>query len=182
MARRKGLVLVLASVGAIALVIASVGVAGGGKSKKVEAKLTGFEEVPVNITGGKGKAKLKVRNGTSAGTIEWKLSYSGLSSPATAAHIHLGQEGVIGGVAVHFCGTGGTAPCPEGNTPTKVTVEGTATAANVVAIVAQGLVAGDMANLQKAIKAGVTYVNVHSAPFPNGEIRGQLDRRHGDDD
>jgi CHRD domain len=181
MARRKGLVLVLASVGAIALVIASVGVAGGGKSKKVEAKLTGFEEVPVNITGGKGKAKLKVRNGTSAGTIEWKLSYSGLSSPATAAHIHLGQEGVIGGVAVHFCGTGGTAPCPPGQT-TKATIEGTAAAANVVAIAAQGLVAGDMANLQKAIKAGVTYVNVHSAPFPNGEIRGQLDGDRDDDD
>jgi CHRD domain len=181
MARRKGLVLVLASVGAIALVIASVGVAGGGKSKKVEAKLTGFEEVPVNITGGKGKAKLKVRNGTSAGTIEWKLSYSGLTSPATAAHIHLGQEGVIGGVAVHFCGTGGTAPCPAGQT-TKAVIEGTATTANVVAIAAQGLVAGDMANLQKAIKAGVTYVNVHSAPFPNGEIRGQLDRDRDDDD
>jgi CHRD domain len=182
MARRTGLVLVLAFVGAVALVVASVGVAGGGKSKKIEAKLTGYEEVPAINTAGKGKIKLRVRNGTSAGTIEFKLTYSNLTSPATAAHIHFGQESVNGGIAVHFCGTGGKPACPAGNTSTKVTVEGTAAAADVVAITAQGLAAGDMASLQRAIKAGVAYVNVHSTPFPGGEIRAQLDRRGDDDD
>jgi hypothetical protein len=39
---------------------------------------------------------------------------------------------------------------------------------------AQGIAAGEFAEVLKAIRAGVVYVNVHSALFPGGEIRGQL--------
>jgi hypothetical protein len=34
--------------------------------------------------------------------------------------------------------------------------------------------AGDLAGLLTAIKHHVAYVNMHSAKFPGGEIRGQL--------
>jgi hypothetical protein len=180
--------MIFAILGALVLVLASVSAADRGKGKdrgkrSVEAKLIGYEEVPAINTAGKGKIKLKVRNGTSAGTIEYKLSYSGLSSPAAAAHIHFGQFSVNGGIAAFLCGSGiaGKPACPAGNTATKESVSGTIAAADVLAIAGQGLAAGDMASLQRAIKAGVAYANVHTATFPGGEIRGQLDRkRHHD--
>jgi hypothetical protein len=43
-----------------------------------------------------------------------------------------------------------------------------------VAAVAQGLEPGEFDELVDAIRAGVTYVNVHTTKFPGGEIRGQI--------
>lgn len=187
MARRTGLVAIIAIVGALALgVLASVGAAGGDrgkshKSKSMEAKLTGFEEVPAVLSNGKGKLKLKTKNSTS---IEFKLTYSGLSGPAAAAHIHFAQTGVNSGIAAFLCGAPKPA-CPTTGTTSKATVEGTILPADVLALPAQGLAAGDLAGLVKIMKAGAAYANVHTAAFPNGEIRGQVDRkgdRRGDDD
>jgi hypothetical protein len=47
---------------------------------------------------------------------------------------------------------------------------------------AQGIAAGDFDELVRALRAGVTYANVHSQARPGGEIRGQLDRRGHQDD
>jgi hypothetical protein len=57
-------------------------------------------------------------------------------------------------------------------------VTGTIIATDVRAITAQGLAAGEISELIRAIKHGATYANVHTATFSNGEIRGQI----GDDD
>ena len=49
------------------------------------------------------------------------------------------------------------------------------TAANVIAAAApQQLTAGELDEVIAAIRAGVAYVNVHTAVSPGGEIRGQL--------
>jgi hypothetical protein len=61
-------------------------------------------------------------------------------------------------------------------------VTGTITAANVVGPTAQGFNVGDLAAVERAIKAGVTYANMHTAKFPAGEIRGQVRRGGGNDD
>jgi hypothetical protein len=185
--------MVLAFVGALALILASVGAADHGKGKKngksrsVEAKLSSYQEVPsVSSLTARGKIKLKIRNSTS---IDFKLSYSGLSSDAQQAHIHFGQWGVNGGVSAFLCG-GGTKPaCLAGTSGTKVTVEGTIVAADVLQTnvpgtnpaQSQGIAPGEIAELIAAIKAGVTYANVHTMLFPGGEIRGQLDRKNDDD-
>jgi hypothetical protein len=187
MARRTGLVTVLAIVGAAVLgVIASVGAAGG-SSKSVNAKLIGYEEVPAVSTAASGKLKLKIRNGAT-GTIEYTLSYSGLTTPVTQAHIHIGQEGVNGGIPLWLCDSAtnnspvaDTPACPPGNTSTTETVSGTLDASDVQGF-GQGIAAGELGEVLAALKAGVTYVNVHTgAPggFPGGEIRAQLSR---DDD
>ena len=51
---------------------------------------------------------------------------------------------------------------------------GTITAADILAITAQGLAAGDFAGAVRALESGNTYANVHTTNFPAGEIRGQI--------
>jgi CHRD domain len=197
MARRTGLVLILAIGGVLMLVLASVSAADHGKGKgkwkgnrSFEVKLTGYEEVPSISTAARGKLKLKVRNG-STGTIEYRLSYSGLTAPATQAHIHFAQKGVNGGILLWLCDSAAinspvadTPACPAGNTANKETVSGTLDATDVQAIAGQGIAAGELLEVFAAMKAGVTYANVHTAAppgFAGGEIRGQLGHKRGDD-
>ncbi len=135
-----------------------------------KATLTGFEEVPAISTAASGSFSAELSpDGTS---ITFTLTYSGLTAPATASHIHLGQMGVNGGVIIFLCG-GPTPACPAGTT-TPATVTGTRTAANVVGPSSQGIAAGEFAEFVAALQAGVTYVNVHNSVFPGGEIRGQI--------
>jgi hypothetical protein len=54
------------------------------------------------------------------------------------------------------------------------TVTGTLTAANVIGPAAQGIEPGQFSELVAAIRAGATYVNVHSSKWGGGEIRSQL--------
>ena len=51
---------------------------------------------------------------------------------------------------------------------------GTITPADVIGPASQGIGAGQFDKLVDAIRAGVTYVNVHTPSFPAGEIRGQI--------
>ena len=39
--------------------------------------------------------------------IDYELTYSNLSSTASAAHIHFAQPGVNGGIVAFLCGGGG---------------------------------------------------------------------------
>jgi hypothetical protein len=134
------------------------------------ATLRSYEEVPAISSRAFGLFAAVISDDGSS--FVYTLFYSDLEGGSvTAAHIHLGQPGVAGGVAVHLCGGGGgTAPCP----PSPATISGTFTAANVVGPAGQGLDAGELDELVRAMRAGVTYVNVHNARFPGGEIRGQL--------
>jgi hypothetical protein len=145
-----------------------------------KAKLDGFQEVavigsPVTsivsslVVDGEGTFKAKVKE--NAGEIEFKLEWSGLTGDPLAAHIHLGQPGTAGNIAIHLCGTGGKPACPAGSSGT---LEGTLTAADVVAIDAQGLTAGDLEGVLRAMRADATYVNMHTATWPTGEIRGNI--------
>ena len=81
-----------------------------------------------------------------------------------------------GGIVIWLCGTA-TNPGPAGTQtcPQSGTITGTITAANVIAAAAaQQLTAGELDEVIAAIRAGVAYVNVHTAVSPGGEIRGQL--------
>jgi hypothetical protein len=114
-----------------------------------EATLSAAQEVPPNTGSGTGKAEVQVD--TKTYKIKWKVTHSGLSGPATAAHIHgPAAPGANAGVVIPF-----TDPNAQ-----SVTGEATLTPAQYA----------DLA-------AGLYYVNFHTAKSPAGEIRGQLKKR-----
>src|SRR5260370_929245 len=73
-----------------------------------------------------------------------------------------GRPATSGGVTIFLCGGGGRPACPV----RAGIVQGTITAANVLAIPTQDLAAGDLASIIAAIREGATYANVHSRKRP----------------
>ncbi|HEX3598791.1 MAG TPA: CHRD domain-containing protein, partial [Lacipirellulaceae bacterium] len=62
------------------------------------------------------------------GTITFSLTFSGLSSSLTLAHLHFAPSKVAGGVMIFLCGGGNQPACPA---TTSGAITGTITAANV---------------------------------------------------
>jgi hypothetical protein len=135
----------------------------------MKARLSGFQEVPAISTQASGSLRLKVNDAGT--TITFELTYANLEGgAASAAHIHFAQPGVNGAPIAWLCGGGGKPACPVA--PAKIT--GTIVAADIIDASAQGIAAGQLGEALRAMRAGVTYVNVHTAGFPNGEIRGLI--------
>jgi hypothetical protein len=113
----------------------------------LEAKLTGEKEVPgPGDRDGIGKANIKVFKAKVCYTLTAKRI-----KPATAAHIHEGRRGEAGPVVV----------------PLKPPTDGSSSGCKQIS-----------RSLSRALKEhpGRYYVNVHNRPFPDGAIRGQLER------
>jgi hypothetical protein len=137
-----------------------------GPGSVFRAVLTGPQETPAILSEATGRFRAELGDSS----LTYELSYSGLPTQVMVAHIHIGQRNVAGAVAVFLCGGGGRADCPSPDG----TVTGTITAADVLAIPAQELDAGDFATLLHAMQEGLTYANVHTIAHPGGEIRGQI--------
>lgn len=142
--------------------------------------LTGFEEVPAISTSGNGAFDARISNDEAS--VSWELSYADLEGDVTQAHIHLGQAGVNGGVVVFLCTNLGNAPpgsvvapCP----PPPATITGTFGATDIIGPAGQGIAPGELAKALHAMRAGMTYVNVHSTLWPGGEIRAQISPGRG---
>jgi len=173
---RRRLQLVLA-IGVMSL-LGAVGVAVATGGKNVREFLTGYEEVPQSFsTPAAGEFSAQVNRGSE--TIEWRLSYRGFETDVTQAHIHFGQRRTNGGVSVWLCGNpSATVMPPEGTDRCPLregTVTGVAERDDVVGPSGQGIAAGEWEEFVAALRAGVTYANVHSMARPGGEIRAQLD-------
>jgi len=142
---------------------------GQSGEKTFKATLTGLQEIPANSTTGTGEFRAVVDADDT--TLTYELEYSGLEgTTTTAAHVHLGQRGVNGGVSFFLCGGGGKPACPA----TQGTVTGTVTAADVIGPAGQGIAAGEFAEIIAAMRAGASYANVHTDKHSGGEIRGQI--------
>jgi len=107
--------------------------------------LDGTNEVPANATTGGGYGIVRLEE--PANTVRIFVEYFGLTGAPAAAHMHLGAAGINGGVII------GLAP----GVPNTFTGGGVVPAAQVVALKTNGM-----------------YLNVHTAAFPGGEIRGQV--------
>jgi len=176
---RVKLALAFVAVAVLSIAVVAIAAAHGGHG--VREKLTGYQEVPALSTTGHGQFRLSVDRKHSE--IHYVLTYGGLESQATQSHIHFENRTNSGPVIVFLCtnlgnGPAGTQACP----PNGGTISGTIRAADMVnGGAAQGLAAGEFDELVRAIKAGATYVNVHSVNRPAGEIRAQLVRGGGPD-
>ena len=109
-------------------------------------QMRGANEVPAAATNASAQVDAVLDKATNV--FQWKLSYQGLSGPATAGHFHgPAMVGANAGVVVPFAG------------PMTSPMSGQAT-----------LTAAQVADLM----AGKWYANIHTAKFPGGEIRGQM--------
>ena len=167
----------IAGVGATAQSRDDAGFVPQHRRGRLRADLRSFNEVPTLSTGARGSFFGTLSEDETE--IQYRLDYGGLEGPVVMSHIHLGATHTSGGVSIWLCGTA-SSPGPNltpvcgdaGGAGPEAT--GTLTATGVVGPAGQGVAVGEFAELVKAIKAGVTYVNVHSTAFPGGEIRGQI--------
>jgi CHRD domain len=136
---KKTMLATLALGGAIAF-------AGPAFADKYKATLDSKSEVPPNASTATGTADIDYDPASKK--LSWKVTYSGLSGPPTAAHFHGPAEaGKNGGVAV---------PIP-----------------NIVSSPTEG--SATLTDAQAAdLTSGKYYVNIHTAANPGGEIRGQV--------
>jgi hypothetical protein len=139
----------LAQTACLAAVLGLAACAGAPKSATgsttLKGTLSGAAEVPPNPSSATGAFEGKFD--TETNVLTWTVTYSGLSAPATAAHFH--------GPALPGQNAGVVVPFPNATSPIK----GSTT-----------LNSGQAADLM----AGKWYVNVHTATYPGGEIRGQV--------
>jgi hypothetical protein len=111
-----------------------------------EVALSGANQVPPVDAAGSGL--LVARFDTDTRLLSWTVTYSGLTGAPTAAHFHGPAElGVNAGVTVGL----------QGNLTSPIVGE----------VVLSAEQAADL-------MAGHLYLNIHTAAFPAGEIRGQL--------
>ena len=172
----------LASACVLALAHAPALADKGDDPSALRARLSGYQEVPVVSTTGSGEFKGKIHV---SGEIEYEFAYAGMQGTVTQAHIHLGQRGANGGITVWLCQSA-TNPAPAAVAVTTLACSspafassGVITAASIVGPGgAQQLGAGELAELTRALRAGVAYVNVHTNLSPGGEVRGQIDHKH----
>jgi hypothetical protein len=133
--------------GFIALAVTSLAFATPSSAEKMTMKvnLTGAAEVPANDSPGKGTADVSYDSASKM--LTWKVTYSGLTGPATMAHFHGPAE------------SGKNAPVVI---PFKDAASGASGSATLTDAQAADLMAGKL------------YINVHTAKHPGGEIRGQV--------
>lgn len=129
--------------------------------KMFSATLTGNQVVPPVMTHAKGEAAFELgKDGT---TLTYKVMVTDLEN-VTAAHIHLGKKGENG--------------------PPIALIKVKASKGKMTGMLANGQITKaelmtsfkgkDVHALISEIDAGNAYVNVHTAKYPDGEIRGQI--------
>jgi hypothetical protein len=125
---------------------ATIALTGSAFAEKMKVTLDSKSEVPPNTSAATGTAD--VDYDAASKKLTWKLTYSGLSGPATGAHFH--------------------GPAEAGkNAGVKVAIPNAASSPAEGSAILTDEQAADLT-------AGKYYINVHTAANPGGEIRGQV--------
>jgi hypothetical protein len=138
---------------AAAATLVSLGLAGcammRSHTETYEASLSAAQEVPPTASAGSGQAEVQYNRDN--GMLSWRVTYTGLTGTATAGHIHgPAAPGANAGVLVPFTNVASAPITGE----KQITPQQAA-----------------------QLESGQWYVNLHTARYPGGEIRGQLRRR-----
>ena len=137
---------------------------GGTTTTNFSAALTGAAERPTPVTttatGSAGFTAVRTIS-TGATTITYSVTVTDLSGPASAAHIH-GPAGVEDAAGIIV----------------PLTVSGTGTTGAIItgSFTTTGNPNVSMDSLLVLLNNGNSYINVHTAANPDGEIRGQIIR------
>lgn len=121
------------------------------------ADLSGDAQVPPVDVDATGEATVTISDDES--TVSWEITYSGLTGDPAAGHIHIGPADGTGPVMIPFDSVSATGSSGSFAAADYATGEG---------------LPDDWAGVLTAIRAGNTYVNIHTAANQAGEIRGQL--------
>ena len=136
-------------------------------NRNFRTSLKGENEVPAVETSAQGQAIFQLsRDGSE---LSYKLIVANIEN-LVAAHIHLAPAGVNGPVVVWLY--------PFDGPPAQL-IPG-----RFSGVLAEGVITGDdivgetdvetLDDLIEQIRAGNTYVNVHTSQHPGGEVRGQI--------
>jgi uncharacterized membrane protein len=127
-----------------ALVFAGCAMTESMMGNSMSVPLSGRNEVPPNASTATGTGKVDL----DGNVLKWTVTYQGLSGPVTGGHFHgPAPAGANAGVVLPFTGS------------LASPITGTAT-----------LTPAQLAD----VKAGLWYINLHTAAYPGGEIRGQV--------
>ena len=121
------------------------------------AALAGSREVPSVATPASGSATFTL----TGNTVAYSVSAAGFTTALTVGHVHFGGSGVVGPVIVSFTIGAQTGEVATGSIDLSAPI----TFNNIT-------ISGD--SLRTLFETGQTYVNLHTAAFPGGEIRGQI--------
>ena len=124
------------------------------------AALAGIREVPSVTTLASGSATFTL----TGSTVAYSVAASGLTTALTVGHVHFGGSGIVGPVIVPF-----TIVAQAGVVATgSIDLSAPITFNNIT-------ISGD--SLRTLFESGRAYVNLHTAAFPGGELRGQIVRQ-----
>lgn len=113
--------------------------------------MSGAQETPSNPTSATGTMDVSYDKGTKI--LTYSVTWSGLTGNAIAAHVHgLAPVGYAAPVVQTFSGL---TSAPSGTYSSSLLIDGVA------------IREVDLLN-------GLYYINIHTATYPNGEIRGQI--------
>jgi hypothetical protein len=178
------------------LAVAGTGLAFTGEGpRRFSEFLNGLKEAPAIVsTTGNGTFRATINRDETE--IQYVLTFRDLEGDVRQAHIHIGHPQNSGGIVLWLCDSAAN-PSPSATTPDCTVddplnlragrVTGTLTADDVQNVAANGIAGptpmtpGEFAEVIALIRAGKTYVNVHTVKFPPGEIRSQIDHDHGHD-
>ena len=153
----------LLSVLAIALTAVLLTAANSGRS--FSANLTGDAEVPAVVTETSGRVTFKANAAETEIRFKMKIRDADDILAVAGAHIHCGAADENGPAVAFLAGA-----IPPNGFAGDVTVAATLTDASIFPTDCGTTIA----EVLDAIRAGNTYVNVHSGANPGGEIRGQI--------
>jgi hypothetical protein len=158
---RIAMIFARSTAAAVLFWVASIAVIEGGGSgcapfpfppEAFARQLLGENEVPPHSTTGYGYGSYKLsEDGTQ---LSFVITASELSGPVTAAHFHNAQASIAGPVVLDLA-------------PFLTEVDGQVAVAGF-----SSLADWSIENVTEEVRAGRIYVNLHTAAYPDGEIRG----------